>query len=133
MSTPVVSIPPETPVNEGLSLMQQRSLHRLPVVEHGRRVGILTETDLFKLFLEFMGARERGVRATRLPKEEKGGLAHLARAIAEAGGNIVALGLFRGEDAASRTATVKVGGITAEALQKALRPHALRVIDLRTL
>jgi acetoin utilization protein AcuB len=207
MSTPVVSIPPETPVNEALSLMRQRGLERLPVVERGRMVGIvtekhlllaspspatslsmweinyllskltvekvmsrdlvtvgddtpieeaarimadrrigglpvmhgdslvgiITETDLFKLFLEFMGARERGVRATLLVKEEKGGLAHLARAIADAGGNIVAMGLFRGEDAASRTATVKVGGVTAEALEKAIRPHALRVIDMRTL
>jgi hypothetical protein len=34
---------------------------------------------------------------------------------------------------ARRTATVRVGGITAEALEKAVRPHALRVIDVRTL
>jgi acetoin utilization protein AcuB len=98
-----------------------------------RLVGIITETDLFKLFLEFMGARERGVRVTLLVKEVKGGLAQLARAIADAGGNIVAMGLFRGEDAATRTATVKVDGLSAEALEKVVRPHALRVIDVRTL
>ncbi len=207
MSTPVVTIPPETPVNEALSLMRQRGFERLPVVERGRLVGIvtekhlllaspspatslsmweisyllskltvekvmsqevvtvgddtpieeaarvmadrgiggvpvmhgnslvgiITETDLFKLFLEFMGARERGVRATLLVKEVKGGLAQLARAIADAGGNIVAMGLFRGEDAGSRTATVKVGGLSAEELEKAIRPHALRMIDVRSL
>jgi acetoin utilization protein AcuB len=133
MSREVVTVGDDTPIEEAARIMADRQISGLPVMHGKTLVGIITETDLFKLFLEFMGARERGVRATLLVKEEMGGLAHLARAIADAGGNIVAMGLFRGENAASRTATVKVGGITMEALEKAIRPHALRVIDLRSL
>jgi len=133
MSREVVTVADDTPIEEAARIMADRNIGGLPVMQGETLVGIITETDLFKLFLEFMGARERGVRATLLVKEEKGGLALLARAIADAGGNIVAMGLFRGEDAASRTATVKVGGLSAEALEKAVRPHALRVLDVRTL
>jgi len=133
MTVSVLTIRDDTPIEEAARIMADRQISGLPVMHGKTLVGIITETDLFKLFLEFMGARERGVRATLLVKEEMGGLAHLARAIADAGGNIVAMGLFRGENAASRTATVKVGGITMEALEKAIRPHALRVIDLRSL
>jgi acetoin utilization protein AcuB len=131
MSREVVRSATTHPSSGAARIMADRGIGGAPAMYD--LVGIITETDLFKLFLEFMGARERGVRATLLVKEEKGGLAYLARAIADAGGNIVAMGLFRGEDAGSRTATVKVGGISAEALEKAIRPHALRMIDIRTL
>ncbi len=133
MSREVITVADDTPIEEAARIMADRGIGGLPVMHGERLVGIITETDLFKLFLEFMGARERGVRATLLVKEVKGGLAQLARAIADAGGNIVAMGLFRGEDAGSRTATVKVAGISAEALEKAVRPNALRMIDVRTL
>jgi acetoin utilization protein AcuB len=46
MSTPVVPRSPEPVVNEALSLMRQRGFERLPVVEGGRLVGIVTEKHL---------------------------------------------------------------------------------------
>ena len=80
----------------------------LPVVSDGKVVGIITETDLFKTFLELMGARERGVRVTAQVADAPGQLAALTKAISEAGGNFIAFGQFIGPDTSSRLVTFKV-------------------------
>ena len=45
----------------------------------------------------------------------------------------MAIGLFEGKAASMRTATIKVGDITAEALSNVITPHVLRVVDIRAL
>ena len=46
MTSPVAVITPSTPVSDAYNKMMQRNIRRLPVVEHGRIVGIVTLGDL---------------------------------------------------------------------------------------
>jgi acetoin utilization protein AcuB len=46
MAQPVVSVTPDTPVADAYNMMMQKSIRRLPVVEHERLVGIVTLGDL---------------------------------------------------------------------------------------
>ena len=46
MASPVEVINPSTPVSDAYNKMMQRNIRRLPVVEHGRIVGIVTLGDL---------------------------------------------------------------------------------------
>jgi CBS domain-containing protein len=46
MSTPVISISPSTPVDTIAEMLQLQKLKRLPVLEGGRLVGIVSRTDL---------------------------------------------------------------------------------------
>ena len=48
MSAPVVSVSPESEVEEAAALMREHRIGSAPVVEAGRLVGILTETDLLR-------------------------------------------------------------------------------------
>jgi CBS domain-containing protein len=48
MSRPVVAVPPTTPIWEAFEIMVTKKIRRLPIVERGRLVGIVTERDLFK-------------------------------------------------------------------------------------
>jgi CBS domain-containing protein len=48
MSTPVVSVAPDTPLDEAAQVMQEHKLGSLPVVDRNRIVGIVTETDLLR-------------------------------------------------------------------------------------
>ncbi|MGA2820222.1 MAG: CBS domain-containing protein [Anaerolineales bacterium] len=131
MSRQLVTVSEDTPLEEAARIMVDNKIGGLPVLRGEQLVGIITESDLMKTFLEFMGARERGIRLTLLVKEEKGGLAQLARTITNLGGNIVAMGLFMGEDPSNRVATVKVAEVNRESLLAALQPLALKVIDVR--
>lgn len=51
MTKPVVTIEPDRPVEDAARLMLERRIGALPVVENGRVVGILTETDLLRAWL----------------------------------------------------------------------------------
>lgn len=45
---PLTSIAPDAPASRAAELMQQEQVHRLPVVDEGTLVGIITTTDLVK-------------------------------------------------------------------------------------
>ena len=98
----------------------------------GGVVGIITETDLFKMFLEIMGAREMGIRVTVLLVEKPGELAKLTKAVSEAGGDFIAFGMFTGVDTSNRMVTFKVTRISLEDLKKAISPIVKEIVDIRT-
>ena len=51
MSAPPVTIRPERPIREAAALMAQRHVNRLPVVDDGQLVGIVTRADLVRAYL----------------------------------------------------------------------------------
>ncbi|MGD2156647.1 MAG: CBS domain-containing protein [Anaerolineales bacterium] len=132
MTKKVRTVNKDTPIEEAARIMSDNKIGGLPVMSNGRVVGIVTETDLFKIFLELMGAREIGVRVTALVPEKLGELADLTRVIFEIGGNFVAFGQFMGEDPTNREVTFKVTGVEEEELVKAIQPHVEKIKDVRS-
>jgi len=94
MTKKVISVQEHTPIEEAARIMVDNKIGGLPVMRDTEIVGIITETDLFKIFLELMGAREYGVRVTALIHEQLGQLARLTKEISSAGGNFIAFGQF---------------------------------------
>jgi acetoin utilization protein AcuB len=131
MTKKVLTVEENTPIEEAARIMADNKVGGLPVMRDGHVVGIITETDLFKIFLELMGAREKGIRATILIEEKPGQLAKITEAIAKAGGNFVAFGQFAGEDPSTRLVTLKVAGMKKEAVKKAVAEVAKEVWDIR--
>jgi acetoin utilization protein AcuB len=103
----------------------------LPVTSDGQVEGIITETDLFKVFLELLGARDAGIRVAALVANRPGELAKLTKAVYEAGGNILALGTFQGESTQNAEVTMKVSEVKLPALKKAVESVAERLVDIR--
>jgi acetoin utilization protein AcuB len=131
MSREVLTVTEDTPLEEAARLMADRRVGGLPVVRAGEVVGMITETDLFKIFLELMGARDAGVRCEVRMADEPGQLARLTAAVAGAGGNIIALGTFAGESPGHSTVTFKVAGLTPDELRAVVTPLVERVADVR--
>ncbi len=131
MTKKVLTVKEDTPIEEAARIMADNKIGGLPVMRDDHVVGIITETDLFKIFLELMGAREKGVRVTALIEEKPGQLAKMTQAIAKAGGNFVAFGQFAGEDPSTRLVTMKVEGIKMEAVKQAIADIAKEIWDIR--
>jgi acetoin utilization protein AcuB len=121
MTREVITVEENTPLEEVARIMVDNTIGCTPVMRQGQLVGIVTETDIFKIMLEMMGAREHGVRLTLSVPARAGVLAELGHEIADAGGNLVALGTFRGDDPAHAIITTKVQGISREALLDVLK------------
>lgn len=131
MTTEVITIAEDVPIEEAALLMVDNKIGGLPVVHDGEVVGIITETDLFKIFLELFGAREAGVRLATLVRNVPGELANLTRAIFDLGGNILTLGTFLGESTENREVTLKVEGVEIQDLKEVVEPVVERVVDIR--
>lgn len=131
MTRNVITVTEYTALEEAARIMADQKVSSLPVMRNGRLVGIITEANLFKLFLELLGGRERGLRLTMLVPEEKGVLASVTGEIAAMGGNILALGTFTGEDPTNRMVTVKVADVPSEKLIAIMEALGMEIVDVR--
>jgi acetoin utilization protein AcuB len=131
MTKKVVTVDRDTPIEEAARIMADKKIGGLPVLDGERVVGIITETNLFKIFLELMGARDKGIRVTATIEDKPGVLAKVTKAIADAGGNFISFGFFAGEDASSKILTFKVEGIKKEDIKKALGDAVKKFYDVR--
>ena len=94
-------------------------------------VGVITETDIFKAFVEIMGGGEKGLRLTLKVPSGGGTLAKLSQAIYEAGGIIVSVGSMDRESDGTRELIVKVRGVAKEKLVPTLEALGDHVVDAR--
>lgn len=96
MTDKVVVISPEATIEEAAVLMRENVISGLPVVEGGKLVGIITETNLFDAFIDTMGLYEKGVRLTLAAEDHPGVLAEITGIVARHGVNIISLATFHG-------------------------------------
>jgi acetoin utilization protein AcuB len=132
MTPKVITIQEDTPLEEAARLMADHKIGGLPVLHGDKIIGIITETDIFKTFLELLGAREKGVRLSVLMANRPGEIAKVSQAIFEIGGNIVALGAIAGDDLSTSLVTFKVIGPSQEQLKATIEPLVVGLKDIRT-
>jgi acetoin utilization protein AcuB len=131
MTKNVITVTEDLPIEEAARIMVDNKISGLPVMRDDILVGIITETDLFKLFIELFGARHKGIRLTILLPEKKGELAKVSNAITKCGGNIVSFAIFEGEDPTNGYCTLKVTGVEKAILLEAITPAVEKIVDVR--
>jgi acetoin utilization protein AcuB len=131
MTKKVITVEQDTPIEEAARIMADKKIGGLPVVSAGKVVGMITETDLFKVFLELMGARQKAIRVTATIREQPGELARVTKAISGNGGDFIAFGMFAGPDTESRIITFKVQGMKKEKVREVLEDVVLKFWDIR--
>ena len=132
MTETVITVSPETPIEDAAQIMTTRRIGGLPVVDaHGLVLGLITETDVFHAFTELLGAGEHGLRLLVRVPEGKGVLAKVTDAIYKLGGNIISLGSFDDRSDATRILLVKVSGVELADLEHGLAAIGDQVVDAR--
>jgi acetoin utilization protein AcuB len=129
----VVTICEETPIEEAARIMVDNKISSLPVLRGEQVVGIITEVDLFKIFLELFGARHKGVRLAAEISGEPGSIAKLSKAIYDVGGDIISFGTFAGDSISTDLVTLKVDCVEEEVLKTAIEPVISKLVDIRTI
>ncbi len=131
MKKDVVTATEDMTLEEAARLVAERKISCLPVVRGGELVGIITESDIFKVFLELMSATEKGVRLTVFAPNVKGSLAQISSAITGRGGFILALNTFLGHDSTTWGCHLKVTDISKDDLVQAVKPFVVEIEDVR--
>ena len=132
MTRDVISVTEDTPLEEAARVMADNKIGGLPVTRNGKVIGMITETDLFKTFLEMLGGREEGVRISMFVPDEEGMLAKITGRISELGVNITALSTIMGQDPSEYLVTIRVEeDADQDALVAAMKEMGLTLEDAR--
>ena len=132
MTHNVVTINQDVPVEDAANIMVSRKIGGLPVVDDkGVITGVITETDIFKAFVEILGGGEHGLRLTVQVPTGSGTLAKLSSKITELGGLILSVGTMDRESDGKRELIVKVQGVKKDTLIPALEAIGDHVVDAR--
>jgi acetoin utilization protein AcuB len=127
---PVVTVGPDLPIEEAARVMVDHRIGCLPVVEDDELLGIISDTDIFRVFVEGLGGGHSSLRITVVVPEEVGSLARVTSRVVALGGNIYSLGTFWGEQPEDRVVTLRLEGVDRQTIVQALEADGIQVVDV---
>jgi acetoin utilization protein AcuB len=78
----IITTSPNTPIEDAARQLYEHRIGCLPVLDtDGKLIGIITETDLLRAFVELFGADESGTRLEIMMQDKPGELSRVVRAI----------------------------------------------------
>jgi len=131
MRRPVYTVTGECSLEEAAGLMLKHDIGCLPVMEADRVVGIITDSDIFQTFVDLLGGDKEGARFTLRLADKPGVLAGVAQAVANAGGNIIAVTAWQRTSDGQAFITIKEQGADFPQLRAALDAIDAELIDVR--
>ena len=131
MTSPVVSIEPDSPLEAASALMRNRKIGALPVIADGELVGIITESDIFDAFARLLTGGENPVRVTfdGLDEELHGFVDGVAEAARSTGMTLASLISF--EWKGRQRAVARATGPAPEQFLEAIRRGGYRLLDVQ--
>jgi predicted transcriptional regulator len=119
MTRAVLTVVPNTPVEEAGRLMVHEKISALPVMLGDRLVGVVTETDVLQLFVRALGATEPSSRLDIKVGPDRAALADVVRIVEATGTPISSIMTLGGPDG-SREVVIRVPTINPAAAVRAL-------------
>lgn len=130
MTKKVITVNENETVEEAARIMADKDFGCLPVMADNLLIGIITESDLFKMFIEMFNARTKGIRLMLNMSDNPGSLAIFTQKVAEKNGKIISVVTSPSKNENSRKITVKVTDISFEDL-KAISKDCGTIEDIR--
>jgi len=122
MTRDVITIGPDAPIEDAAKLIHRHRISALPVVDDGDGlIGILTETDILRAFLQILGVAEPSTRIELTLQDRPGELGRALSVIGERGGvNIVSVLVPPQRKGGKRHAVLRLATIDPRATLKEL-------------
>ncbi|MBO7486079.1 MAG: CBS domain-containing protein [Spirochaetaceae bacterium] len=131
MNKNVISVQETETIEEAARIMADNHIGCLPVMKGKLLVGIITESDLFRTFVDLFGARHVGIRVTFSLDEKPGQLAVLTKAIADKNGNIISLVTSEGDDVSKRRVTCRIADLDMDSVKAIYKQLDIKIEDIR--
>lgn len=87
----LITISPDTLVEEAAQLMHDKKIGCLPVVENGKLYGIFTETDALALLVDLFGIKQKGTRLTIALEDKPGELCDIFEVFKKHDVNVISI------------------------------------------
>jgi acetoin utilization protein AcuB len=123
------TISPTAPIEEAAMVMRDKKIGCLPVMEEGRLVGILTETDILDAFIESMGVRGPGHRIELVLPAMGKGLFEVLKLLKDFDANIVSLATTSHDDPERKVLILRIEAKSYKVLKTALRKSGYDILS----
>jgi len=122
MTRRLVTIGPTAGVEEAARLMVMHRVSALPVTEGDRLLGIVTETDILRLFVRALGALEPSSRLEVIALDRENRLTELVRTVEDTGSRISSVMTLEGPNG-ERELVLRLATIDPGPAVQALEAH----------
>ena len=123
------TISPDAPIEEAALVMREKKIGCLPVVEKGRLVGILTETDILDAFIESMGVRGPGYRIELALPDMGGVLFEVVKLLKDFDANVVSMATTSYDSTERKVLILRIETKNYKVLKTALRKSGYDILS----
>ena len=121
------TISPDMPAEEALQLGQEKGYGGFLVVENGRLVGVVTESDIVRIMTRVLGVREKGKRIDLKVSKEFGNFQRIMKILDENKTVLLSLITLKEPEEEDWLTILRVEGEDAEPIAKELRSAGFNV------
>lgn len=123
------TISPSAPIEEAALIMREKKIGCLPVVDGGRLVGILTETDILDAFIESMGVSGPGYRVELGLPDEPGMLFEVTKLLKDFDAKIVSVATAPHDESGRKILILRLEAKNYKVLKSALKKAGYEIIS----
>ena len=123
------TISPSAPIEEAALILREKKIGCLPVVEGGKLVGILTETDILDAFIESMGVSGPGYRVELGLPDRTGMLFEVTKLLKDFDTKIVSVATSSHEAAGMKTLILRLETKNYKVLKAALKKAGYEILS----
>jgi acetoin utilization protein AcuB len=123
MTRDVITVSPDYPLEEAADLMIEHKIGFLPVVEDDQLVGVITDTDIFRVLVQVLGGGSASIRICVEVDNKPGEFSQVAKRVASVGGNIFSVASLPAESDERIKLTMRIEDVSLEELLEAVKTH----------
>jgi acetoin utilization protein AcuB len=123
-------VSPGADIEDAARALLDRKIGCLPVLERDRVVGVITASDILRVFMEIMGVLESSSRVDVALGRSPRALERATELIRQNGGEIISVGMSPGRRGAARVHHFRLRSCDTGPIATALRGAGFRVLDL---
>jgi acetoin utilization protein AcuB len=130
MTTDLITVAPSATIEEAAKLMAQYKIGAVPVVAQGKLVGILTETDILRVFIEMIETIQSSSRIDLMLSESSGGtLDEVYHLLQQNRVRVISVSMSPEEKTGTTIYSFRIARTAIEPLVKKLEKAGYRVVQ----
>ena len=127
----VKTVSPDAWIEEAAEIMLHNSVNVLPVVDNDNHVvGIITEKDLFKAFLNLTGYRHRGTRFVVKLQDKPGAFQKVCALFEQEDANLENIGVYHSKERGVEVVIRATGEVSVEKMTEVLKDAGIDVANV---
>jgi len=123
-----ITVDPDSDIEIAAQLIYKHKIGGIPVVKKNKLVGIITESDILRAFIDMMGILTASSRIDVVVKDEPGLFKKALQIINDNGGDIINVGMAA-QQTSKRIYYFRLSACKTDIIKKALEDNGFEVAD----